>query len=70
FHASPARARKLADHLGGGAEFTLFGRETGLSWDPGHVDVIRGARAQEQVLPRLVAWMRGIDTTTDDTTKE
>ncbi|MFD8377487.1 alpha/beta fold hydrolase [Streptomyces sp. NPDC059679] len=82
FHASPARARKLADHLGGGAEFTLLGRETGLSWDPGHVDVIRGARAQEQVLPRLVAWMRGTapagdarggatdDTTTDDTTKE
>ncbi|MEU3183384.1 alpha/beta fold hydrolase [Streptomyces sp. NPDC006923] len=60
FHASPRRARKLADHLGGRAEFTVLGRETGLSWDPGHVDVIRGARAETEVLPRLVAWMRGV----------
>ncbi|MER6140333.1 alpha/beta fold hydrolase [Streptomyces sparsogenes] len=80
FHASPARARKLADHLGGPTEFTVFGRETGLSWDPGHVDVLRGTRAQEQVLPKLVAWTRGIaprggatgdaaGRTPDDTTK-
>jgi pimeloyl-ACP methyl ester carboxylesterase len=60
FHASPARARKLADHLGGRAELAVFGRETGLSWDPGHFDVIRGARAEEQVLPSVVAWMRRV----------
>lgn len=60
FHASPARARTLADHLGGQAELVVFGRETGLSWDPGHFDVIRGARAEAEVLPRVVAWLRGI----------
>jgi pimeloyl-ACP methyl ester carboxylesterase len=60
FHASPARARKLADHLGGRTDFVVFGRETGLSWDPGHYDVVRGARAEAEALPRVVAWMRGI----------
>jgi pimeloyl-ACP methyl ester carboxylesterase len=60
FHASPVRARKLADHLGGRAELAVLGRETGLTWDPGHFDVIRGARAQAQVLPRVVAWLRGV----------
>lgn len=60
FHASPARARKLVAHLGGRAELAVFGRETGLSWDAGHFDVLRGARAQAEVLPRLVSWMRGV----------
>lgn len=60
FHASPARARKLADHLGGPTGFTVFGTGTGLDWDPGHFDVVRGSRAQAQVLPRLVTWMRGV----------
>ncbi|MCW5253394.1 lysophospholipase [Streptomyces sp. SHP 1-2] len=58
FHASPARARKLAQHLGSDVRCTVFGRESGLSWDPGHVDVVRGRRAAEEVLPRLVEWMR------------
>ena len=58
FHASVPRARKLADHLGGEVEFSVFGRESGLSWDPGHFDVIRGARAQAEVLPRVLAWLR------------
>jgi pimeloyl-ACP methyl ester carboxylesterase len=60
FHASPARARRLADHLGGPVEFAVLGRESGLSWDPGHFDVVRGARAEAEVLPRVVAWMRGL----------
>lgn len=58
FHASPARARKLADHLGEKAELSVLGRLSGLSWDPGHVDVVRGPRAESEVLPRLTAWMR------------
>ncbi|MEU3980910.1 alpha/beta fold hydrolase [Streptomyces sp. NPDC026672] len=65
FHASPARARKLAEHLGPRAQFTVFGRESGLSWDPGHVDVVRGRPAAEQVLPRLVEWMRTVTAGTE-----
>jgi pimeloyl-ACP methyl ester carboxylesterase len=60
FHASPARARKLAEHLGGRPELVVFGRESGLSWDPGHFDVIRGARAEAEVLPKVAQWMRGV----------
>jgi pimeloyl-ACP methyl ester carboxylesterase len=60
FHASPGRARKLTDHLGDAAELAVLGRETGLSWDPGHFDLLRGARAQAEVLPGVVAWMSGI----------
>lgn len=59
FHASPARARKLADHLGGDTELVVLGRDTGLSWDAGHFDVVRGTRAQAEVLPRVITWMRG-----------
>lgn len=58
FHASPARARKLADHLGGPTEYLVLGRDTGLSWDAGHFDILRGSRAEAEVLPRVVAWMR------------
>jgi pimeloyl-ACP methyl ester carboxylesterase len=58
FHASPARGRKLADHLGGPAEYVVLGRGSGLSWDPGHFDVLRGARAQAEVLPRVITWFR------------
>ncbi|MFX4292291.1 alpha/beta fold hydrolase [Streptomyces bohaiensis] len=58
FHASPARARRLADHLGEAAELRVLGRSTGLGWDPGHVDILRGARADAEVMPRLTAWMR------------
>jgi predicted alpha/beta hydrolase len=58
FHASPGRARKLADHLGGPVEYVVFGRETGLSWEPGHFDVLRGSRADAEVLPRVIAWLR------------
>jgi pimeloyl-ACP methyl ester carboxylesterase len=59
FHASPARARKLTDHLGGPVELTVFGPETGLSWNPGHFDVIRGSKAATDVLPSVVTWLRG-----------
>lgn len=73
FHASPARARKLANHLGGDPDFRVLGRDSGLSWDPGHFDVIRGARAEAEVLPRMVAWMRDLVAApgeTEPTTKE
>jgi pimeloyl-ACP methyl ester carboxylesterase len=60
FHASPARARKLADHLGGPTEYVVFGRATGLSWDAGHFDVLRGAPAETEVLPRVISWMRSL----------
>jgi predicted alpha/beta hydrolase len=58
FHASPARARKLADHLGGPTEYVVLGCDTGLSWDAGHFDVLRGSRAEAEVLPRVITWMR------------
>lgn len=58
FHASPARGRKLADRLGGPVDFRVYGRQTGLSWDPGHYDVIRGARAEAEVLPGVAGWMK------------
>jgi pimeloyl-ACP methyl ester carboxylesterase len=73
FHASALRARKLVDHLGGAAQLAVYGRETGLSWDPGHFDVIRGARADAEVLPSVVAWMRRIaagGTVAEQTTQE
>ncbi|MFY1636756.1 alpha/beta fold hydrolase [Solwaraspora sp. WMMB335] len=58
FHASPARARKLADHLGGPVDYLVLGRDTGLSWDAGHFDVLRGGPAEAEVLPRIIGWMR------------
>jgi pimeloyl-ACP methyl ester carboxylesterase len=60
FHASPQRARKLAEHVGEAAELVVSGRETGLSWDPGHFDLLRGTRAQAEVLPGVAAWMSRI----------
>ncbi|MFC7764240.1 hypothetical protein ACFQY4_44330 [Catellatospora bangladeshensis] len=51
FHASPARGRKLADRLGGPVDFRVYGRETGLSWDPGHYDVIRGHGPRPRCCP-------------------
>ncbi|WP_406205761.1 alpha/beta fold hydrolase [Kitasatospora sp. NBC_01560] len=60
FHASPARARKLAEHLGGETEFTVFGRANGQDWDPGHFDVVRGSRAEQQILPAVLDWLRKV----------
>jgi hypothetical protein len=65
FHATPRRAGKLADHVGDNAELAVYGVGTGLSWDPGHVDVLRGARAETEVLPRVLAWIRGISAVAD-----
>lgn len=61
FHASPRRAQKLVEHLGGGKKvLSVLGRAQGLSWDAGHFDVVRGERARREVLPRVLAWMRQV----------
>ena len=59
FHASPRRARKLFDSLGSSSkEFVTFGRAHGCSKDFGHFDLVRGEQACEEVLPRVMEWMR------------
>lgn len=59
FHASPARARKLLDHLGGrDRTFQVFGQRDGFARDFGHFDLATGRAAAEAVFPRVDAWMR------------
>ncbi|MBU8896864.1 lysophospholipase [Corallococcus sp. M34] len=61
FHASPRRARKLVDSLGSSRkELLTFGRAHGHSKDFGHFDLVRGERAREEVLPRVMEWMRRV----------
>lgn len=61
FHASPARGKKLVEHLGGDDKtFVVLGRSSGLSRDFGHVDVLRGRAAEAEVLPQIDAWIRGV----------
>lgn len=58
FHASPARGRRLVAALGSAdRSFIELGRAGGLQRDYGHVDVLRGAAAEREVLPRLAEWM-------------
>ena len=58
FHASPARGRRLVAALGSAdASFLELGRAGGLPRDYGHVDVLRGAAAEREVLPLLDAWI-------------
>jgi pimeloyl-ACP methyl ester carboxylesterase len=59
FHASPRRAEKLVGKLGSQDKtFIICGRSHGFASDFGHFDIIRGRRAQEEVLPRIHEWMR------------
>ena len=59
FHASPRRAEKLVGKLGSTDKtFVLCGRSHGFGSDFGHFDILRGRRAQAEVLPRLHDWMR------------
>lgn len=59
FHASPARAKKLVEHLGSkDVTFEVFGREQGFEHDFSHHDIAAGRRAVEVVLPRVHGWMR------------
>ncbi len=59
FHASPARGRKLVDHLGSPDKtFAVLGTGAGLQRDFGHVDVARGRSAEAEVYPAIDAWMR------------
>ncbi|MEZ4453783.1 MAG: alpha/beta fold hydrolase [Nannocystaceae bacterium] len=61
FHASPARGKRLVDHLGGDDKtFLVLGRSSGLSRDFGHVDVLRGKAAEAEVLPQIDAWIRDV----------
>ncbi|NOK37543.1 alpha/beta fold hydrolase [Corallococcus exercitus] len=61
FHASPPRAQKLVAHLGSARkELAVLGRAQGLSWEAGHFDVVRGERARNEVLPRVLTWMRQV----------
>ncbi|HYH97889.1 alpha/beta fold hydrolase [Hyalangium sp.] len=59
FHASPRRAEKLVGKLGSTDKtFTICGRSHGFASDFGHFDIIRGSRAQKEILPRVHEWMR------------
>lgn len=58
FHASPARARKLFDHLGSSdGTFQICGKEQGFSKDFEHVDILRSSAAKAEVIPRITAWL-------------
>jgi alpha-beta hydrolase superfamily lysophospholipase len=58
FHASPARARKLLEHLGSSDKaLRVFGRSSGLEVDLGHVDLARGPIAERVVFPEVRNWM-------------
>ncbi|MFC6635356.1 alpha/beta fold hydrolase [Microbulbifer taiwanensis] len=58
FHASPARAKKLVEHLGSkDITFETFGRAQGFGHDFSHFDIAAGKRAQSVVLPCVHAWM-------------
>ncbi len=58
FHASPRRAEKLVGKLGSGDKtFVICGRSHGFASDFGHFDIIRGSRAQKEILPRVHEWM-------------
>ncbi|SEM47355.1 Lysophospholipase, alpha-beta hydrolase superfamily [Stigmatella aurantiaca] len=59
FHASPRRAGKLVEKLGSGDKtLVICGRSHGFASDFGHFDILRGSRAQQEVLPRVHEWMR------------
>ncbi|MEZ4428996.1 MAG: alpha/beta fold hydrolase [Nannocystaceae bacterium] len=61
FHASPARGRRLVEHLGSDDKtFVVLGRSSGLSRDFGHVDVLRSRFAEAEVLPQIDAWIRDV----------
>jgi predicted alpha/beta hydrolase len=58
FHASPRRAEKLFGHIGAkDKELVVCGPSRGFGVSFGHVDIVRGADAERDVLPRVHAWM-------------
>lgn len=58
FHASVASGQRLVAALGSADRtFVELGPRNGLRRDYGHVDVLRGAGARTEVLPRLAEWI-------------
>jgi pimeloyl-ACP methyl ester carboxylesterase len=55
--APPRVVRRGYEAWGGPKEWFLAGRESGLSTDYGHGDMIFGRRAPEEVLPRIREWL-------------
>lgn len=58
FHASVRRGRVLVDKLSStDKKFVEIGMKSGFSYDFDHIGVLRGAAAEREVLPQLIAWM-------------
>jgi len=58
FHASPTRARALFERLGSEQKtFVVFGPGGGPSRAFGHIDLVRGVAAEQEVLPRILEWL-------------
>lgn len=55
--APPASARAGFDRWGGPKELFLAARESGLSADYSHTDLLLGRRAPEEVFPRIRDWL-------------
>jgi predicted alpha/beta hydrolase len=61
FHASPRRGEKLVNALGSSrSELVVFGMKNGFSKDFGHVDLVRGQSASQEVLPRVDSFLQSL----------
>ncbi len=61
FHASPRLAARLVERLGSPQKsLVVCGRSQGFSKDFGHVDIVRSERARNEILPRILDWMRSL----------
>lgn len=58
FHASVSRGMALVDRLGStDKQFVELGTKSGFSQEFDHAGVLRGAAAEQEVLPQMAAWM-------------